>query len=317
MMAGLTAVLAAGSLAAAPDSRPLAEFMKEPAPEEIVYARRDGQDLLLHTFKPADWKASDRRPAVLWIHGGAWVGGSPEGSLPFGRYFADRGAVAFVITYRKARPEGPGVADCIADVRSALRWVRSHAAELGLDPDRIAVVGESAGGHLAASLGTLDAFDHPDDDTAVRGRPDAMVLYNPIVDMTEDNWIRYAVGGSALADKSSPRPTDPASVTGARALSPLFHVAPGQPPSLVVHGRGDKVVRVEQAERFAAAMKSAGNRCDLVLYGPEIGHAFAIAGYKWPESVVVPAIVEADRFLASLGWLEGEPTLTTSPTPPW
>jgi acetyl esterase/lipase len=315
MRPGLAAALAV--FAASSHAAPLGDFMTQPAPEDIVHARRDGQDLILHTFKPSGWKPAERRPAVLWIHGGAWVGGNPQGSLPFGRYFASRGAVALVITYRKAKPEGPGVADGLADCRSAVRYVRANAAILGVDPARIAVIGESAGGHLAASLGTLDGFDHSDDDTAVSARPDAMVLYNPIVDMTEDDWIRFAIGGTALADKSSPRPADAASVAKARALSPIFHVAPGQPPSLVVHGRGDKVVRWTQAQRFAEAMKSAGNRCDLVLYGDEIGHAFAIAGYKWPESVVVPAIREADRFLASLGLLEGEPTLTLSDSPPW
>lgn len=313
----LTAILAAATLTADAGARPLGDFMKEPEPEDIVYANRDGLDLLLRTFKPAGWKPGDRKPAVIWIHGGAWVGGAPDGSLPFGRYFAERGAVAFVITYRKAQPGGPGVTDCIADCRSAIRRVRSQAEQLGVDPDRIVVIGESAGGHLAAALGTLDGFDHPDDDKTVSARPDAMVLYNPIVDMTEDDWIRYAVGGEALADKKSPRPSDGGSLTHAAGLSPLFHVRPGLPPALVVHGRGDKVVRWEQAQRFADAMQAAGNRCDLVLYGPEIGHAFAIAGYKWPEEVVVPAIREADSFLASLGWLAGEPTLTTSPTPPW
>lgn len=271
----------------------------------------------MHAFKPADWRASARRPAVVWIHGGAWVGGSPEGSLPFGRYFADRGAVAFVITYRKACPEGPGVEDCLSDCRAAVRHIRRHAAELGVDPARIAVIGESAGGHLAAALATLPDHDAPDDAPPVSSRPDTIVLFNPIVDMTEDDWVRYAVGGPALADKSLPRPADEASLAKARALSPLFHIAPGQPPALVVHGRGDKVVPWHQSQRFADAMKTAGNRCDLVLYGPEIGHAFAIAAYKWPESVVVPAIREADKFLVSLGWLEGEPTLAVSKPPAW
>lgn len=316
MIGALTTLIATAAVVGT-EPRPMADFMAAPAPENIVYATRDGHELVLHTFKPADGNPGDRRPAVIWIHGGAWVGGNPQGSLPFGRYLASRGAVAFVITYRKAQPGGTGVAGCLADCRSAVRHVRAHADQLGVDPGRIAVIGESAGGHLAASLGTLEVFDHPDDERSVSARPDAMVLYNPIVDMTEDDWVRYAVGGNALADKRTPRPSDPASLAQARALSPLFHVAPGQPPALVVHGRGDKVVRVHQAERFAEAMKSAGNRCELVLYGPEIGHAFAIAGYKWPESVVVPAIREADKFLASLGWLEGEPTLSTSPTSPW
>jgi acetyl esterase/lipase len=316
MIGAMTAMIATAS-AVGTEPQPLANFMSAPAPAEIVYANRDGEDLVLHTFKPAGWKPDKSYPAIIWIHGGAWVGGNSQGSLPFGRYFANRGAVAFVITYRKAAPKGPGVADCLADCRSSVRYVRSHAQELGVDPERIAVIGESAGGHLAASLGTIERFNHPDDNRSLSSRPNAMVLYNPIIDMTEDDWIRYAVSGQALADKTSPRPSDPESIKQARALSPLFHVEAGQPPALVVHGRGDKVVRVEQAERFAEAMKSAGNRCDLVLYGHEIGHAFAITGYRWPEEVVIPAIREADKFLASLGWLEGQPTLTTSPTPPW
>ncbi len=291
--------------------------MTAPAPDDIVYANRGGEDLVLRSFRPADAVVGARHPAVVWIHGGAWVGGTTDGSLPFARYFAERGAAAFVITYRHAKPGSVTVADCVSDCRSAVRYIRAHAAQLGVDPARIAVVGESAGGHLAAALGTLDGFDHPDDDKSVSAKPDAMVLYNPIVDMTEGDWIRYAVGGDALADKSSQRPDDAAALALARSLSPVFHVAPGQPPAIVVHGKGDRVVSYTQAERFAAAAKAAGNRCDLVLYGPEIGHAFAIAGYKWPEAVVVPAIREADKFLASLGWLGGEPTLTASHPPAW
>lgn len=321
MRIGVTTLLAGASLIPeaekTPAPQPLARFMSGPPAEQLVYARHDGHNLVLHTFKPSGLKAGDRRPAIVWIHGGAWVGGTPNGSFPFARYFANRGAVAFVITYRKAKPEGPSVSDCLADCRSALGHIRTHALELGVDPARVAVVGESAGGHLAAALGTLAGSDQRIDDTSVHSCADALVLYNPIVDMTEDDWTRYAIGGKALGDRSSPRPSDPESLARARALSPLFHVRHGQPPALVLHGRGDKVVRWEQAQRFADAMKSSGNRCDLVLYGPEIGHAFAVAGYKWPESVVVPAIREADSFLASLGWLEGPPTLTTSNPPAW
>ena len=238
--------------------------------------------------------------------------------MPLARYFAARGLVAFNITYRLAKPGAVTVADCVADCRSALRYVRAHAAALGLDPARIAVAGDSAGGHLAATLGTDTGPSHPDDAPDVSGRADALLLFNPIVDMTEADWIRYAVGGPALADKkNTPRPAAPEDIALARSLSPLFHVAPGQPPALLMHGRADRIVPLSQAELFADAYRVAGNRIDFTVVEGGVGHAFVIPGYKWPESVVVEAVRAADAFLASLGWLSGEPTLTVSSPPAW
>ena len=285
--------------------------------ERIVYASRDGQELVLHLFRPAGAAEGERRPALIWIHGGAWIGGTPDGFLPLARYFASRGLIGVAITYRLARPDGPTVADCIADCRSALRFVRAHSAALGVDTERIAVAGDSAGGHLAAALGTKIGPDHPADDLAVSPHPNALLLFNPVVDLTADEWIRFAVGGRALADRKSTRPSDESAMQLARALSPMHHVKAGQPPALLMHARGDRIVPVAQAKAFASDTTAAGNRCDLVLLGEEIGHAFVIAGYKWPEEVVVQALRTADEFLVSLGWLQGAPTLTTSQPPAW
>lgn len=271
---------------------------------------------MLHVFRPAGMAPDEARPAILLIHGGAWIGGTPEAFMHLARYFAERGMVAVNITYRLAKAGESGVDDCLIDCRSALRYLRGHASELGIDPSRIAVLGDSAGGHLAAALGTLDGFDHADDNLAVSGTPDAMILFNPIVDMTEGEWIRFAVGGEALADRKSKLPDAPEDIALAKSLSPVFHVRAGQPPVLLVHGTDDKIVPVGQAERFAEAAKAAGNRCDLILL-PETGHAFIVPNYKSPESVVVAAAHDADRFLASLGWLSGDPTLVPSDPPAW
>lgn len=293
-------------------ARPLASFMGPgvPAPETVVVKRVGDQEVKLEYFRPAGVTRGERRPAILWIHGGAWVGGTTEATTPHARYFAERGMFAANMVYRLARPGKVTVAECLADCRSAMSHLREHAGELGIDPDRIAVAGDSAGGHLAAALGTL-----PDGD--VSSRPNAMLLYNPIVDMTEGDWIRYAVGGEALANKKSSLPAGQEQVALARSLSPIFHIKARQVPSIILHGRADQVVPVSQAERFAVASQAAGNRCERVIYEDNIGHAFVLAGYRWPEPVVVEAVRAGDRFLVSLGWLKDGPTLTVSNPPAW
>lgn len=292
------------------------QLLDGPVPQTMVYKTVGGNDLRLYYFTPADHGTRGGRPAIVWIHGGGWTGGTLEALMPHARYMAARGAVGINVEYRLLKPAGPSLADCIADCKSAVRFIRTHATELGIDPRRIAVAGESAGGHLAAAVATLDGFDEAGEDTKVSARPDALILLNPVLDLTEGNWIRSALGGSALADRTSPLPDSPESIAFARSLSPIFHAKPGVPPTLLMHVREDVVVPWTQAQRFADALKEAGNRCDLLLLEKK-GHAFGIAFWRSPEPVVVETIRTIDGFLASLGYLTGEPTLVVSPSPAW
>ena len=297
----------------------LSELMhpaSQPAP--TPYIQSGGIDQSLYCFPPADLKPGDKRAAVILIHGGAWIAGSADVFFAHARYFAARGAVAFSINYRLVTASGPSVGDCLADCKSAVRYIRTHASELGVDPEKIAVLGDSAGGHLAAALGTVEGFDAPNDDKKRSGVPNAMILCNPIVDMTEADWPKFIIRGKALDRHATPADkvmTEPQREL-ARHLSPLFNVRPGQPPALMMHGLNDHVVSPDQARKFAAAMEQAKNRCDLVLI-EGAGHAFIIAGYSAPEAMVVDAIRRADKFLISLGWLSGEPTLEVSNPPAW
>lgn len=280
---------------------PLKDVLQGPPPsEERVYKRAGKEPLKLYLFRPAGWKKSDRRTAAVWIHGGGWSAGSADAFFPHARYYALRGAVGVSIAYRLAKAGGPTVAECLTDCKSAIRYLRAHAAELGIDPQRIAVLGDSAGGHLAAALGTVEGFDDPADNRRVSAVPNAMVLYNPITDMTEGNWVRSVAPGKA---------PDAPILALARRLSPVFSVRPGQPPALLMHGLADQVVTPEQSRRFAAAMQAAGNRCDLALLDGA-RHAFVVTGYTAPAATVVNAIRTGDAFLASLGLLEGAPTLS-------
>lgn len=285
---------------------PFGTLLNQPAPTEVVYKHTAQGDLKLFCFTPANAKSGEAHPAALWIHGGGWTGGNCNSFFPMARYTAARSAASFVVEYRLVKPGITTVATCIADCKSAVRYLRSHAAELGIDPHRIAVLGESAGGHLAACVGTLDGVNDPADDLAVSARPDALVLYNPLTDFTQSNFLKLFTNGAA-GDEQLKR---------AREVSPVFHVRAGQPPAICLHGLADTVVSPDDSRRFAAAMKQAGNRCELVLL-PETPHAFLIPNYKCSEAVVVNALRRGDEFLTSLGWFAGEPTLTVSDPPSW
>ena len=293
-------------------------LLRGPEMTEVVVKAIGTEKVKIYYIKPIDIKPGEKRTAVVWIHGGGWTGGSTESFFLHARYFAFHGAVGFCIEYRLVKANGTTVAGCLADCKSAIRYIREHAAELGVDPDKIVVMGDSAGGHLASCLGTIDGFDDPTDNLKVSAKPNAMVLYNFLSDFTGSVFINRIIGGAALDKKPTPESLIPTKdqVELAKKLSPLYNIHKNQPPTLVMHGIDDTVILPEQSIQFTEAMKKAGNQCKLILL-PETTHAFVCANWKAPEEVVVNAIREADKFLISLGFLKGEPSLVVSKTPAW
>lgn len=267
------------------------------------YESYDGAKLDLFVFRPAGHSPSDSRTAVVCIHGGGWVGGKPEYFFPHCEYFSKRGAVAFSIRYRLVEERGIGAFDeverCIADCKAAIRYIRNHAGTYGIDPDRIAVLGDSAGGHLAACLAVMGGPEGNDADSMAN----AAVCYNPCVDMDIPLVMRiFGIEGR----ESGGETVFPENVHDrARDVSPIGFVRSGQPPVLVMHGTEDTVVPPEQSRRFTEAMTAAGNRSELIMLDGE-KHAFVIVGIG-TEKTIVGSLWETDRFLASLGFLEGEP----------
>jgi len=235
------------------------------------------------------------------------MGGSPQLFFPHSRYFASRGMVAFSISYRLTTIEGVTPGDCIEDCKSAVRYIRKNAERLGIDPNRIAILGDSAGGHLAACLGVMEGvFDAPGEDLSISSMGNAILLYNPVVDLNSDNLLRIVPENRQLKGESGLTREEIG-----KKISPLFYIKSGQPPTLLMHGLDDTNVAPSQGQRFAEAMRKAGNRCDLVML-PKTQHAFVIVNYTAPDEQVVNAIRTADQFLASLGYLKGKPTLVTA-----
>lgn len=227
-------------------------------------------------------------PAIVFFFGGGWTGGSPTQFEPQSRHLAARGMVAIVADYRVKSRQDAKPADCVADAKACVRWVRANALRLGIDPDRIAVAGGSAGGHLAASVATLPGLDDAKDDKSVSCLPNALVLFNPGTVMAPFPGLDLKGFGAGL-DKSKfgCEPTE---------ISPIHHVKKGTPPTIIFHGTADTTVPYATVEKFTEIMKTAGNRCELVGY-PGEKHSF------FNKSKYAETLAAADAFLVSLGYL--------------
>ncbi len=124
---------------------------------EHVFKTASDTDLKLWRFSPADLKGDEQRPAIVFFFGGGWKGGTPNQFVPHSKHLAEKGIVAFVADYRVSSRNRTKAKDCVEDARDAMRYIRKNAAELGVDPKRLAAGGGSAGGHIAASLGVTAA----------------------------------------------------------------------------------------------------------------------------------------------------------------
>lgn len=247
----------------------------------VVYKKVGDRELHLCVFEPAGHQPTDQRACFVTIHGGGWTRGEPRRMYPFAAHYAARGMVGISVQYRLLdRAKGVTVFDCVKDGRSALRYVRAHAAEFGIDPQKIVVQGGSAGGHLAAGTALFDGVDEAGEDTSVSCVPNAMVLLFPVID-TSTNGYGHAKIGARWQE-----------------LSPVHHVRAGLPPTIMFHGTGDKTTPFKGAQAFHDAMLKAGNRCDLVV--EEGGqHAYLMR----TQPLYDEAERKTDGFLRSLGLL--------------
>jgi acetyl esterase len=249
--------------------------------DAIIYKKVEGEDKHLYVIKPDGAKSSQKRPAIVWYYGGGWVGGTPTQFKDQAEYFAKLGVVSFLIEYSHLKDNtSPPVLPC-RDAKSAMRWVRSHAEEFGIDPERIAAGGGSAGGHLAAFTGLVDGTDDPEDDLRISPKPQALLLFNPVLDNGPDGgW-----GNQRVKRKT-------------KEFSPAHNVSAAAPPTVVFLGTKDNLIPVATMERFRDNMKKAGVTCDLHLYEGE-GH-----GFFNKEPSKADTVAKTEAFLRKLGWIE-------------
>ncbi len=256
--------------------------------------------LKLYIYEPPGHKATDKSPAIVFFFGGGWTNGTPQQFEQQCRYLASRGIVSMTADYRVASRHQVKAVDCVRDAKSAVRWVRANAARLGIDPDRIAAGGGSAGGHIAACTATIAEFDEPSENQSISSKPNALVLFNPAAALASyegaSDAARRQVESSQIVERAG---IDP------KSISPAHHVTPGLPPTIMFFGTDDTLLG--GAEYLARRAKEAGGRCELVTY-PGEQHGFFNFG-RGGNRAFLDTLRRSDEFLASLGWLSGQPTV--------
>ena len=263
------------------------------APPAIrTYKTVDGVDLKVHTFGPPT-RDLIPRPTIVFLHGGGWNVGSPEWAYSQARRYAAKGLTAIAVQYRLSDFKATTPLEAMADTRDALRWIRTHAKDLRVDPQKVAVYGWSAGGHLGVSA---MLFDDVRTD-GVRAAPDALVLMSPAVSVASSGYLRSLLLGRAEN----------------AAISPAEHVRAGMPPMMIFSGDEDVVTPNGAAGRFCTAVQAVGGRCDLHVY-PGVGHLLTrkldresqeMGPFDPDPATIADTFAKADAFLVGLGWCTG------------
>jgi acetyl esterase/lipase len=285
-LAGMALPLAAQAPAAGANPPPDNSNLKQ-----YVYKTADGKPLSLAVFSavPAP-SAGTAVPVMILFHGGGWTRGDRGALYPQCRYFSHRGIAAVSVDYRyldkKATDWHATPVICLQDAKSAIRWVRSHATELGIDPKRVILGGGSAGGHLATMAQLDTSVNDPTDDTSIPTTCVAMVLFNPA----------YMQGAQPVIDGNTKMDAK---------LEPFPYVSASVPPMIMFFGDQDPLEK--QAEAFVKPCLAAGVKAQIWI-APGQKHSF----FNKPEWVV-STCVQADTFLTSLGLLA--PPTTPLPVP--
>lgn len=255
-----------------------------PGTETFVYAQRGADAMRLHVMKPKEWKAGDRRPALVFFFGGGWTKGTPEKSVTWAKFAASLGLVGVAPDYRTKNRHDTSPLESVADARAAVRWVQDHGTELGIDPARIIVGGNSAGGHLALWTAIANPPPGSSASESPKQKPAALILFSAVSDTTPlTGYTPQRFGGETSA------------------LSPVHRLDAVMPPMLIFHGDADPTVPYAQAVALDQALKAGGNTSELVTV-PGGNHGFSTQFPEWKDKSrgIIQEFLTANRLLPVL-----------------
>ncbi|GJM29585.1 MAG: lipase [Cyclobacteriaceae bacterium] len=257
------------------------------AQDRVLYKQVDTIKLSMEIYYPVPVDSDKTNPAMVFFFGGGWVGGSIAQFAPHAKYFAKRGITCFLAEYRIRDKHQTTPFESLKDAKSAIRYIRKNAAKFKVDPDSIIASGGSAGGHLAAATALIEVYNEDSDDLSISCIPNALVLYNPVIDNGPGGY-----GFDRIGNKY-------------KDFSPLHNIKHGAPPTIIFLGTEDKLIPVETVEYYKVVMEKLDSKCDLKIYQGQ-GHGFFNHGkFEYYQKTVR----EADLFLQKLGYLPDNQTV--------
>ena len=276
------------------DLSPVPDRFADRSPETVPYAHWGGEVLKVDVWEPSgdhsrgtsrhsgvEVAAAERRPAVIVVHGGGWRSGERSDFPSWNAWLADTGYVVFDIDYRLSPP--PAWQDAPADVACAVGWVKENAARYGVDPERVALMGRSAGGHLALLAAYTEGPAAPTPGCAVRNVQDtgvaAVAAFYPPTDLPRLSSMGYLGGMDRFLGG-----TQAVFPERYRLSSPVARVDSGDPPTFLAHGGDDRIVPPEESELLAEELQEVGIPYRLVKL-PWANHTFDFLWGGWGSQI--------------------------------
>lgn len=247
---------------------------------ELNYKQADTIQLGLKVYYPTSYHKGQSYPTMVFFFGGGWNGGSTQQFEPHALYFSSKNLITVLVDYRVKTRHNTTPFESLKDAKSAIRYLRKNAQKLGIDVNRIIGSGGSAGGHLAAACFSNETINEPTDDMDISAKPNALVLFNPVIDNGKDGYGFERIGERYVE------------------FSPLHNIQKGFPPTIFFLGTNDKLIPVETAQKFKQKIEDVGSRCDLFLFENQ-GH-----GFFNKEPFLSETILKADAFLQSIAYIK-------------
>jgi acetyl esterase/lipase len=246
----------------------------------IIYKKVDTTPLKMKVLYPDSLKENKLYPCVVFFFGGGWKTGNLNQFTNQAKHFNQKGMICFLVDYRVQSRQGTMPFESLKDAKSAIRFIRENAMQFQIDKDAVVASGGSAGGHLAAATALIDSFNENTDDFSVSAKPNALMLFNPVIDNGPGGYGFERIGDAY------------------KIFSPLHNIQKGAPPTIIFLGTKDNLIPVQTVQYYKTVMEKVGSRCDVFLYEG------ATHGFFNKQIYLEKTLAEADTFLQSLGFIK-------------